>query len=217
MGGLVQRIDGQQALCRRRDRVGRSLVQPIVQKPGTGLHRQFVQPLSFTCEDILEYRIPYPHPIEERAAIKRDSRLQSVRRAVGDQPLEGQGIGLDGERVESDALALDNQRTGLDRLQRPAQRPQSLAQAPTGLTFTAPAPQQRHQLFAGLRLSTFQGEVGEQQYCFGARHRNFPALRVIDPKAVEKAQAERRHRAAPFPKSLRFARGIAISEYLTPI
>ena len=193
MNRLLERIEGKQPGCRADGGQG---VRPslVGQELRERLQRQVPEPLSLRQEPLLEQGLIDRQPGEEVAGVGRGRRLERVRRALGDEPLEEHRVDLHPAGVEPHGVAFHQQERRLDARERLPQVEEDLTHRMARLAGAELAPQERGELVARLGLTGVEGEIGQQG--LGLASRKSQGRRpAVEPclETAEQPEPEVRH------------------------
>jgi len=184
-GGLVQRLEGQEA--------SRGGGGPIPPARTEGLHHQFrrgfdrqpAQPLALDQQPVLEGRVADLDAVEEVAAVERDCPFHRLDSRLAQQLLEEPDVDRDAVAIERDRLTIRDQRRRGHGAERSAQAQQGLLKAVARLPVAAVAPEQRCQLLAGERHPGRNSEVSQQGAVLPARQLDALIRAASDAEAAE--------------------------------
>src|SRR5204863_8258683 len=120
--------------------------------------RQLPQALALSHQPLLERFLVQVEPGEQFTAIESDGAFERGQISIRDQTLEGDGVDLDGFRIQRHHVAVDTERltSGAER------RPQTLDGLPETLaclTLTGVAPQECRELTAGTGMAGSEREI----------------------------------------------------------
>ena len=102
MGGLCQRIEGQQAGCRFDPPVDRPACHLMGQQLVERADRKLFEPPALADQPFLEHVLCERQAVEKITLVERDGPLKRLDRACANQPLEG-------DDVDHHAIAVERQ------------------------------------------------------------------------------------------------------------